>query len=94
MYKLTLTFLGILIGTIVYAIYIQFSPKLGNMWLRRDHENKIRFRPGNLFHMMIYPFKSIHFWRPSNLDLNYVLYAGLGGGIFGIIGNLFVKNKR
>ena len=30
----------------------------------------------------------------SNLDLNYVLYAGLGGGIFRIIGNLFVKNHK
>ena len=72
---------GVLLGTLVYALHVQFNPKMGNVWLRRDDNNVVRFRPKNLLDMMCAPFYKDYFWGASMLDLNYVVYAAVGAAV-------------
>jgi hypothetical protein len=70
------------LGTTVYALYLQFNPKIGNIWIRKDHENNNVLALNNLYNMMVIPFTNIYFWKPENLDLNvFTWYISIYGGI-------------
>jgi hypothetical protein len=55
---------------IIYSLYIQFSPSIGNIWLRPDINNDIVFCPYNLFRYIIQPLVNPYFWKFNLLDLN------------------------
>lgn len=61
---------GVVGGTSLYALYVQYSPKIGNIWLRPDSNGDRVFVLSNLCNMMKEPLHSITFWKLSNLDLN------------------------
>ena len=52
----------LIISFIIYCCYLEFSPKLGNILLRYDSNNIKRFCIGNVFNMIMYSLKNIHFW--------------------------------
>lgn len=66
-----------LISSFIFAIYVQFSPKMGNIWLRPDHNGTLCFVPTNLFKLQIYPLKSLNIWKPTLMDINYFIYFAI-----------------
>ena len=73
--------LGYLVYLAIFSIYLEVSPKLKNIWIRRDSNNVIHFRPAGILLMLLKPFTNIFFWYPSLWDINYYV----GGYIFTLI---------
>ena len=66
MYELAIWF----ILTILFLLYIQFSPDMGNIWLRSGY-----FMPMGAIKLIIYPFKEIHMWLlPEMWIINYWIW--------------------
>ena len=59
----------ICIPTLIFAGYIQFSPQIGNVWIRNGS-----FRPINLLKFMICPFTKKFIWNPKMWDMNWPIY--------------------
>ena len=60
-----------ILTTFLYAIYIQFSKSMGNIWLRTNSNGNISFRPYNLLIYMINPLYKPFMWNYKLLDINY-----------------------
>jgi hypothetical protein len=69
------------IGSIMYAGYVQFNPKIGNIWIRPDSNGIKIFTPNNLVNLMYEPAKNEFFWKRENLDLNVLFWYGCTYGI-------------
>ena len=69
------------IGSFMYAGYVQFNPKLGNIWLRPDDKGNTAFTPNNLINLMYEPATNKFFWKKDNLDLNVLFWYGCTYGI-------------
>ena len=66
MYEFILWF----ILTVGFLLYIQFSPDMGNIWIRSG-----RFMPIGAFNLIIYPFKEVHMWLlPEMWIINYWIW--------------------
>jgi hypothetical protein len=68
---------------IAYAIYIQFSPGMGNIWLRINDNGNYTFQPINLFNIIKTSFTLI-LWKPELLDLNFIYFMTMAT-LLGII---------
>ena len=66
---------GLGISTLLYAGYLELSPKMKNVWLRTNAEDGKTFSPQGLFNMMKKPFTDKVMWYPQMLDLNYVVFT-------------------
>ena len=64
-----------IISFLMFAIYTQFSPKIGNIWLRKDANLITRFAPQNLFKLIVFPLRSLQPWKPYLWDINYFMYV-------------------
>jgi hypothetical protein len=58
---------------IAYALYIQFSPGMGNIWWRQTDNGEYSFQPQNLFNLIKQSF-SITLCQPELLDLNFIYF--------------------
>ena len=58
-----------IVSVLIYGSYVQFSPQMGNVWIRNGS-----FRPINLFRLMVNPFSKSYLWRPSLIDLNWLVH--------------------
>ena len=67
----------VFLGTTYYALYVQFHPKIGNVWIRMDSNKVKRFQLKGLLDLMKEPFKNTKFWQPENWDLNWVITTGV-----------------
>ena len=66
MYELIIWF----ILTILFLIYIQFSPDMGNIWIRSG-----RFMPIGAIKLIFYPFKEKYMWLlPEMWIINYWIW--------------------
>jgi len=77
MYSL-IQLIKLLIGAIIcYAIYVQFSDKMGNIWWRTNHQGIKALNLGNLVHTIISPFKPSGFflWKYQFWDINFVTFT-------------------
>jgi hypothetical protein len=63
----------IFLTTILYLLYIQFSPQMGNIWWREDH-----FTPMGAIYVMLYPLKEIKMWSIEMWDINYFIWIIIG----------------
>ena len=79
------------ISTGLFALYVQFSPKMGNIWIRKDDEGKDVFVPKNLLNLMVEPFFNKQFWNAKNLDMNWVFLTMSGLGLY--TGAKAIKNN-
>ena len=61
-----------LLVTLFFALYVQFHPSMGGIWLRPDMKNNLKFVPSNLFNLMISPLKNGFFWNYNLLIINYI----------------------
>jgi len=56
--------------TVGYLLYIQFSPTMGNIWIRCGD-----FAPSNAINVIFYPFKEIKMWTlPAMWIINYWIW--------------------
>ena len=62
----------IFLGTIGYALYVQFSPKIGNIWYRLDSTGNKSFQFNSLSNLMIQTSTNSIYWKLNNLDINYI----------------------
>ncbi len=61
------------ITTIIYLLYIQFSPSMGNIWIRNNS-----FAPMNAFYLMIHPFKHLYMWTYIDMwAINYLIWISI-----------------
>ena len=63
----------IFILTLLYLLYIQFSPQMGNIWWRDGN-----FTPMGAIKVILYPLKEIKMWNIGMWDINYFIWIGLG----------------
>jgi hypothetical protein len=55
---------------IVWLAYLELSPRLGNIWLRRDAEGVQRISIGSLKALLAAPWYTTELWWPSYWDVN------------------------
>ena len=55
--------------TFIFLLYIQFSPKMGNIWYRNGY-----FVPRGAVNLMVYPLREIKMWNPKLWDINYFIW--------------------
>lgn len=80
--------IGYITYFIIFASYLELSPKLGNVWLRKGSDNTINLSLGGLASFFTKPFKASFFWRPQFWDINYYV----GGYIFSNLLSKVFKN--
>lgn len=66
--------LAILISTFIFALYVELSPKLTNIWYRINSNGIRTIQLQNLFTLMMGPLKYDFYWYPSYFDINYFVY--------------------
>tara|TARA_Y100001954_G_C15741095_1_gene568414 strand:+ start:849 stop:1067 length:219 start_codon:yes stop_codon:yes gene_type:complete len=59
----------------MFLIYLEISPKLTNIWLRKDSENITRFHLHGIIAMLLKPLTDAIFWNPFFWDINYYIGA-------------------
>ena len=62
--------LSIIVLTIIFLLYIQYSPTMGNIWMRDGH-----FTPRGAVDVMLYPFREWQMWKPEMWIINYPLWV-------------------
>jgi len=72
--------LTIFIITLLFLLYIQYSPGMGNIWYR----NNEYFSPMGALRVMVFPFRNIQMWYPTMWDINYIMWLLLGVFIYSI----------
>jgi len=66
--------------TVIYLLYVQFSPQIGNIWWRNDY-----FSPMGAIKIIVYPLYEIKMWNVEFWDINYFIWLLFGVIIYFII---------
>lgn len=61
-----------------FASYVQFSPTMGHIWLRRNDKNKWVFVPHNLWNLMCAPLNNFFYWYPCMWAINVFVWLLFG----------------
>lgn len=80
---------GYIIGLIIFALYLELNPKIGNVWYRINENKLYQIRPQNLLEYFIKPFKDFTFWNPRYWDINPYMFSTIISLTFTGIRNLF-----
>jgi hypothetical protein len=73
--------------TLGFLIYIQFSPDMGNIWIRSGY-----FIPMGAINLIIYPFKEKYMWLiPEMWMINYWMWM-IPCVIYIFIWNIYTSN--
>ena len=67
--------------TVIYLLYVQFSPQMGNIWWRNDY-----FSPMGAIKIIVYPLYEIKMWNMEFWDINYFIWL-----LFGVIINFIIN---
>lgn len=62
-------------SSLAYALYVQFNPKIGNIWIRRDSTGKRSLNLYSLYNLMGECTRNKEMWRYKNLDINYLAFT-------------------
>lgn len=62
-------------GSIAYALYVQFNPKIGNIWIRRDSSGNRSINLYSLYNLMQECTRNKEMWKYKNLDINYLAFT-------------------
>jgi hypothetical protein len=71
MITLTLVISGLILYLIIFAIYLETSPNLKNIWIRIGADNKKYINLSSLYNFIIQPFYMKELWEPRFWDINY-----------------------
>tara|TARA_A100001015_G_scaffold17846_1_gene20717 strand:+ start:1175 stop:1573 length:399 start_codon:yes stop_codon:yes gene_type:complete len=80
-----------------YAMYVQFNPKIGNIWWRRNDTGEKSLQLQNLWNLMKQPLKlkdpvGRAFWQLKNLDMNCIATTTGGFALYKAI-SCFLSKK-
>lgn len=75
---------GSLIGTGLFAVYVEVAPGLGSLLIRPNTNNEPTINLRSLFNLMKEPLHNINFWKRQNLDINYI-FVVVTSGLSGIL---------
>ena len=65
------------ITIIGYLLYIQFSPSMGNIWIRNNH-----FVPQNAINLILQPLKDIKMWTfPAMWPINFYIWIAIATAV-------------
>ena len=65
------------VSFLLYLAYIEFNPKLSNIWLRKDSLGIRRISLGGLKDFLLYPLSEYRVWYPNLWDLNVFISVPL-----------------
>ena len=71
-------YLGYVFLLILYLLYVQFSPGMGNIWYR----NEEYFSPMGAINMVLAPFYVPQLWLPEFWDINFIVWTFLYVSIY------------
>ena len=54
-------------------LYQQFSPQIGNMWIRPGADGAKVLVPSGMLTIILMPFQYLFVWYPSKWDLNWII---------------------
>ena len=63
-----------IISTIIFAIYVEINPSMGNIWYRIDSNGIKRINIISLFNLMLGPLRYLFYWNLTNLDINFFIH--------------------
>jgi len=61
-------------ATIIFGIYVEVNPKLGNIWYRIDMNGEKQIYIINLFRLMFAPLYYMFYWYIYMWDINFFIY--------------------
>ena len=64
-------YLGYVSLLVLYLLYIQFSPGMGNIWYRNDEY----FSLMGAINMIFSPFYVSYLWLPEFWDINFIIWT-------------------
>lgn len=73
---------GYIIGLIIFALYLELNPKIGNVWYRIDENNEYQVKPSNILEYFVKPFKDRTFWKPRFWDINPYTFSTIASLTF------------
>ena len=65
------------VGLTYFACYVQFSPNIGNVWIRPDGSGNKKLFINGLLSLMYEPFRLKKLWHPKFWDLNWITTTGI-----------------
>ncbi len=68
---------GFALSFILYALYVQFDKRMGNIWLRNNAYGNIVFVPHNLISLIISPLFDKYMWNPYLWDINFFIFSSV-----------------
>ena len=60
---------------IIELLYQQFSPHIGNMWIRPGPSGAKVLVPSGMLTIILMPFQYLFVWYPTKWDLNWIILA-------------------
>tara|TARA_E500000178_G_scaffold304544_1_gene315410 strand:- start:61 stop:315 length:255 start_codon:yes stop_codon:yes gene_type:complete len=69
-------------GFFTFMNYVQFHPKIGNIWMRPDSTGSKKIQLEGLMPMIKAPLMYNHFWKSENLDINWLAYVIGFNGVY------------
>ena len=76
---------GSLFSLLIFILYLEISPKLGNIWYRYSDDGKRHINLPSLYNFIKQPFINLRFWSYNMLDLNIITFVGISTGLYVII---------
>ena len=66
----------VFIVLIIYSLYVQLSPTMGNIWIRSNSEGERVFCPMSLVDLILAPLQTdkTYFWEPNFWPINFCVY--------------------
>ena len=85
-----ITFTVITMFTVLsFAIYIELSPSMGNIWYRYDSDNVKRIQLIGLINLMAAPLTNQYMWRIEMWDINIFIWLIIALGTMYCISTLY-----
>ena len=78
-----------ILSFVIYALYVQYSPNMGNVWIRKDDKGNQVFVPRNLFNLMVHPLTNTSLWNHNTWSINWVFFICLSFSIYWIYKNIY-----
>ena len=71
-----MTHAWVIVIFIIYSLYVQLSPTMGNIWVREDSDGNLVFCPLGLLHLCIAPLHpdNMYLWEASFWPINFFIY--------------------
>lgn len=74
---------------LLFSIYVEISPSIGNIWYRYDSNNEKRICINGLLNLMMYPFQNIYMWKIELWSINIIVWLIAAGIIELLFINLY-----